>query len=104
MQIYIWIFINGEIFYKCHPPKLQDQHSIQPKSLTKFCLRKTRKILSGRQSKQRQGEMSLAVTLISVVFMHILCNILRIFLGVLVVVLVGEQWMKSVLTLVQKSR
>ena len=72
--------------------------------MTKFCLRKTRKILSGRQSKQRQGEMSLAVTLISVVFMHILCNILRIFLGVLVVVLVGEQWMKSVLTLVQKSR
>ena len=30
--------------------------------------RKTRKILSGRQSRQRQGEMSLAVTLISVSF------------------------------------
>ena len=43
--------------------------------------------------------MSLAVTLISVVFMHILCNILRIFLGVLVVVLVGEQGMKTALTL-----
>ena len=43
--------------------------------------------------------MSLAVTLISVVFMHILCNILRIFLGVLVVVLVGEQVIKSDLTL-----
>ena len=52
--------------------------------------RRTRKILSGRQSKQRQSESNLAITLISIVFMHILCNILRIFLGVLVVALVGK--------------
>ena len=47
-------------------------------------------ILSGRRSKQRQSEFNLAVTLVSIVFMHILCNALRVFLGVLVVVLVGK--------------
>ena len=49
------------------------------------------KILSGRRSKQRQSEFNLAVTLVSIVFMHIVCNALRVFLGVLVVALVGKQ-------------
>ena len=52
--------------------------------------RSTRKLLSGRQSRKRQGELSLAITLTAIVFMHIFCNILRIFLGILVVVLVGK--------------
>ena len=53
-------------------------------------IRNARKLISGRQSKRRQRESSLAITLISIVFMHLLCNILRIFLGVLVVALVGK--------------
>ena len=52
-------------------------------------LRRTRNIFSGRESRQRLGEMSLALTLSSIVLMHIVCNALRIFLGVLVVALVG---------------
>ena len=47
-------------------------------------------ILSGRQSDKRQSEANLAVTLLSIVVMHILCNALRVFLGVLVVALVGQ--------------
>ena len=47
-------------------------------------------ILSGRRSKQRQSEFNLAVTLVSIVFMHIVCNALRVFLGILVVALVGK--------------
>ena len=47
-------------------------------------------ILSGRRSKQRQSEFNLAVTLVSIVFMHIVCNTLRVILGVLVVALVGK--------------
>ena len=47
-------------------------------------------ILSGRQSDKRQSEANLAVTLLSIVVMHILCNALRVLLGVLVVVLVGK--------------
>eukprot|EP00090_Calanus_glacialis_P038798 TRINITY_DN67629_c0_g1_i1.p1 TRINITY_DN67629_c0_g1~~TRINITY_DN67629_c0_g1_i1.p1 ORF type:complete len:261 (-),score=67.39 TRINITY_DN67629_c0_g1_i1:107-889(-) len=54
-------------------------------------IRKTRKILSGKQNKQRQSESNLAITLVSIVFMHILCNALRVFLGVLVVALVDIQ-------------
>ena len=37
----------------------------------------------------RQSELNLAMTLFSIVLMHILCNILRVILGVLVVTLVG---------------
>ena len=48
-------------------------------------------ILSGRQNQQRQSEFNLAITLISIVFMHIVCNALRVFLGVLVVALVGKR-------------
>ena len=47
-------------------------------------------ILSGRQNEKRQSEFNLAITLLSIVFMHILCNALRVFLGVLVVALVGK--------------
>ena len=47
-------------------------------------------ILSGRQNDKRQSEANLAVTLFSIVVMHILCNALRVFLGVLVVALVGQ--------------
>ena len=47
-------------------------------------------ILSGRQNEKRQSEFNLAITLLSIVVMHILCNALRVFLGVLVVALVGE--------------
>lgn len=54
-------------------------------------IRKTRKILSGQQSHTRTRESNLAVTLVSIVFMHILCNCLRVFLGVLVVTLVEVQ-------------
>ena len=50
----------------------------------------TFQILSGRRSKQRQSEFNLAVTLVSIVFMHIVCNTLRVILGVLVVALVGK--------------
>ena len=50
-------------------------------------------ILSGKQNKQRQSESNLAITLVSIVFMHILCNALRVFLGVLVVALVGKCFM-----------
>ena len=53
-------------------------------------------ILSGRRSKQRQSEFNLAVTLVSIVFMHILCNALRVFLGVLVVALVGESKLSNI--------
>ena len=49
-------------------------------------------ILSGRRSKRRQSEFNLAITLVSIVFMHILCNALRVFLGILVVALVGENF------------
>ena len=38
-------------------------------------------ILSGRQNEKRQSEFNLAITLLSIVFMHILCNALRVFLG-----------------------
>ena len=34
------------------------------------------------------------MTLVSIVFMHIVCNALRVFLGVLVVALVGELLVK----------
>ena len=37
----------------------------------------------------RQSELNLAMTLFSIVLMHILCNILRVILGVLAVTLVG---------------
>ena len=47
------------------------------------------KILRGRQNVMRQSELNLAMTLFSIVLMHILCNILRVILGVLVVTLVG---------------
>ena len=36
------------------------------------------------------SEFNLAITLVSIVLMHILCNALRVFLGILVVALVGE--------------
>ena len=54
-------------------------------------------ILSGRQSDKRQSEANLAVTLLSIVVMHILCNALRVFLGVLVVALVGQFTKKNFL-------
>jgi len=54
-------------------------------------IRQSRQILSGRRSKQRQSESNLAITLVSIVFMHIVCNALRVFLGVLVVALVDVQ-------------
>ena len=47
-------------------------------------------ILRGRQNDKRRSEANLAVTLLSIVMMHILCNALRVFLGVLVVALVGQ--------------
>ena len=46
-------------------------------------------ILRGRQNDKRQSELNLAMTLFSIVMIHILCNILRVFLGVLVVTSVG---------------
>ena len=58
-------------------------------------------ILSGRRSKQRQSEFNLAVTLVSIVFMHIVCNALRVFLGVLVVALVGKYERKKLPVRVQ---
>jgi len=54
-------------------------------------IRQSRQILSGRQNEKRQSEFNLAITLLSIVFMHILCNALRVFLGVLVVALVDIQ-------------
>eukprot|EP00090_Calanus_glacialis_P040751 TRINITY_DN71250_c0_g1_i1.p1 TRINITY_DN71250_c0_g1~~TRINITY_DN71250_c0_g1_i1.p1 ORF type:complete len:343 (-),score=33.78 TRINITY_DN71250_c0_g1_i1:217-1119(-) len=54
-------------------------------------IRQSRQILSGRRSKRRQSESNLAITLVSIVFMHIVCNALRVFLGVLVVALVDVQ-------------
>jgi len=54
-------------------------------------IHQSRQILSGRQNKQRQSEFNLAITLISIVLMHIVCNALRVFLGVLVVALVDVQ-------------
>jgi hypothetical protein len=47
-------------------------------------------VLSGRRSQQRTSESNLAITLISIVFMHLLCNALRVYLGVMVVLLVGN--------------
>ena len=47
-------------------------------------------ILSGRQNEKRQSEFNLAMTLLSIVIMHILCNVLRVVLGTLVVALVGK--------------
>ena len=61
-------------------------------------------ILSGRRSKQRQSEFNLAVTLVSIVFMHIVCNALRVFLGVLVVALVGKQKYISNIMFVSRYR
>ena len=60
-------------------------------------------ILSGRRSKQRQSEFNLAVTLVSIVFMHIVCNALRVFLGVLVVALVGNYQRQNHLYLYTKK-
>ena len=37
---------------------------------------------------------SAGITLVSIVLMHLLCNALRVFLGVMVVVLVGESKLK----------
>merc|ERR1719412_1249083 len=52
-----------------------------------FCeIRRNRSLLSGRQSKKRQSECTLGITLVSIVLMHLLCNALRVFLGVMVVV------------------
>ena len=73
-------------------------------------IRKQRKIFRNSQNnQQRSSESNLAITLVkkwfiffnlvinslnlcqvSIVFMHILCNCLRVFLGVLVVTLVGQ--------------
>ena len=53
-------------------------------------------ILSGRQNDKRRSEANLAVTLLSIVMMHILCNALRVFLGVLVVALVGQVTKKKI--------
>ena len=47
--------------------------------------------MRGRQNEKRQSELNLAMTLFSIVLMHILCNILRVILGVLVVTLVGTE-------------
>jgi hypothetical protein len=47
-------------------------------------------VLTGRRSQQRTSESNLAITLISIVFMHLLCNALRVYLGVMVVLLVGK--------------
>ena len=58
--------------------------------ISKYIFFNKPQILSGRRSKQRQSEFNLAVTLVSIVFMHIVCNTLRVILGVLVVALVGE--------------
>ena len=52
-------------------------------------------ILSGRQNEKRQSEFNLAVTLLSIVIMHILCNVLRVVLGILVVALVGKDLLSS---------
>ena len=46
-------------------------------------------ILRGRQNEKRQSELNLALTLFSIVLTHILCNVLRVVLGVLAVTLVG---------------
>ena len=54
-------------------------------------------ILSGRQNDKRRSEANLAVILLSIVVMHILCNALRVFLGVLVVALVGQFTKKNFL-------
>ena len=54
-------------------------------------------ILSGRQNDKRRSETNLAVTLLSIVVMHILCNALRVLLGVLVVALVGQIIIKCVI-------
>ena len=49
-------------------------------------------ILSGKQSKQRQSEFSLGITLVSIVLMHIVCHSLRSFLGILVVYFAGSRF------------
>ena len=49
-----------------------------------------RQVLSGRGSQQRRSESNLAITLISIIFMHLLCNALRVYLGIMVVLLVGN--------------
>ncbi|XP_023322269.1 FMRFamide receptor [Eurytemora carolleeae] len=54
-------------------------------------IRKSRQILSGRRNHKRASESNLAITLISIVFMHLLCNALRVFLGVMIVLLVDVQ-------------
>ena len=46
----------------------------------------------------RQSELNLAMTLFSIVLMHILCNILRVILGVLVVTLVGINYYSTLHT------
>merc|ERR1740128_657198 len=51
-------------------------------------IRKSRQILSGRRSQARTSESNLAITLISIVFMHLFCNALRVFLGIMIVWLV----------------
>merc|ERR1719219_2580793 len=54
-------------------------------------IRQSRQILSGRQNEKRRSEFNLAITLLSIVLMHLLCNALRVVLGVLVVALVDVQ-------------
>ena len=47
-------------------------------------------VLSAQHRKRRQREITLSLTLASIVLKHLLCNLLRIFLGILVVSLVGQ--------------
>ena len=47
-------------------------------------------VLSVAHRKRRQREITLSLTLASIVLKHLLCNLLRIFLGILVVSLVGQ--------------
>ena len=61
------------------------------------------KILRGRQNEKRQSELNLAMTLFSIVLMHILCNILRVILGVLVVTLVGIHYYQYISLVVFKT-
>jgi len=54
-------------------------------------IRSTRVIQSGQTSRKRQSEITLSITLTSIVLKHLLCNILRIYLCIMLVFLLEDQ-------------
>ena len=74
----------------CLDQNLKPKWRLTPKKFPCFWIFQCFQIISRNNGQQKQKETNLAITLVSIVLLHILCNALRVILGVLVVVHLGK--------------